>query len=61
MQTAIQSAEQLIHDRGQRVTPVRTAVLSVLLQASGALAHTDILERLHAVGENEATVLDGVN
>ncbi|NOT18026.1 MAG: transcriptional repressor [Sulfuriferula sp.] len=51
MQTAEQSAEQLIHDRGQRVTPVRTAVLGVLLQASGALAHTDVLERLQAVGE----------
>lgn len=44
------TAEQLLLARGQRATPVRNAVLNVLLEAGNALAHPEILERLQPVG-----------
>ena len=45
------SADQLIQASGQRATPVRSAVLSILMETDAALSHSEILDRLQAVGE----------
>jgi len=42
-------ADQLIQGKGQRSSPVRRAVLDVLLEADAALAHAEVLERLQPV------------
>lgn len=44
------TAEHLIQQIGQRPTLIRCAVLEVLLNANGALAHTEVLERLQHLG-----------
>jgi Fur family ferric uptake transcriptional regulator len=43
-------AELLIQNIGQRPTPVRLAVLNVLLNANDALSHTDVLALLQEIG-----------
>ena len=45
------SADQLIQASGQRATPVRSAVLSILMETDAALSHSEILDRLQALGE----------
>ena len=45
------SADQLIQVSGQRATPVRSAVLSILMETYAALSHSEILDRLQVVGE----------
>jgi Fur family ferric uptake transcriptional regulator len=45
------SADQLIQASGQRATPVRSAVLSILMETDAALSHAEILDRLQALGE----------
>lgn len=43
------TAEQLIHNIGQRPTPIRNAVLALLLSSGEALTHTEVLERLQGL------------
>ncbi|OAJ69348.1 Fur family transcriptional regulator [Methylobacillus sp. MM3] len=45
------SADQLIQASGQRATPVRSAVLGILMETDAALSHAEILDRLQALGE----------
>jgi len=41
--------DSLIQEPRPRLSPVRSAVLSVLLGADGALSHSDVLEKLQSV------------
>lgn len=43
-------AEQLIQNAGKRSTPVRSAVLGVLLNAEDVLSHSEVLEHLQQLG-----------
>jgi len=44
-------AHQLLVDHGERQTKTRVAVLSILLAATNALSHQDIVEKLDKIGE----------
>lgn len=44
-------AEDRIQNINQRPTPVRRAVLGVLLDSSDPLAHIEVLERLQSIGQ----------
>lgn len=44
-------ADQMIQEIDERPTPVRSAVLGILLNAGSALTHPDVLERLKSLGE----------
>ncbi|MCC6161291.1 MAG: transcriptional repressor, partial [Nitrosomonas sp.] len=43
-------AEQLIQNAGKRSTPIRSAVLGVLLNAKDVLSHSEVLEHLQQLG-----------
>ena len=44
------TAEQLIQNTGKRSTPVRSAILDVLLNAEDVLSHSEVLEHLQQSG-----------
>lgn len=45
------TAEHLIQQAGQRATPVRSAVLNVLIETDAALSHAEIFDKLKPLGE----------
>ncbi|MEO1103840.1 MAG: transcriptional repressor [Pseudomonadota bacterium] len=49
-ESALQAAEKLCADRGQRLTPHRRRALQILLEAERPLGAYDVLDRLTAYG-----------
>lgn len=59
MQTDLQKAKQICLEKGQKLTPIREAVLDILMQSSLPMSAYDILDKYrenHAQGAQPPTI-----